>query len=256
VTTRSEPARERKLLRAAKGGDTEARQRIVASKLRLVRAIAARYCGMGVPLDDLVQEGTLGLVEAIDRHDPRRGDFDTFARFRIRRSIRNALTEQARVVRLPKQVVERRRVVAQVDQRLTRPPNGDRPSVTEIVSETGLPPAAVLEARRAPPLTLSLDEPVLPDGTTRENAIADATAPDPHVEAVEHERTRLLRRALGRLGKRQRRVVSRHYGLDEPEASLTEIAADLHLSPQRTRAIEADALYELRELLEGAGLEP
>jgi RNA polymerase primary sigma factor len=256
VTTEIEPARERKLLRAAKRGDRDARRRIVASKLRLVRAIAARYCGMGVPLDDLVQEGTAGLVEAIDRYDPRRGDFDTFARFRIRRAIRDALTDQARLVRLPKQVVERRRVVARVDQRLTRPRSGNRPSVTEVVSETGLPAAAVLEARRAPPLTLSLDEPVLADGTTRENAIADATAPDPHVEAVEHERVRLLHRALGRLGKRQRRVVSRHYGLDEPEASLTEIAADLHLSPQRTRAIENDALYELRGILERAGLEP
>lgn len=256
MTTRSEPARERKLLRAAKGGDTEARQRIVASKLRLVRAIAARYCGMGVPLDDLVQEGTLGLVEAIDRHDPRRGDFDTFARFRIRRSIRNALTEQARVVRLPKQVVERRRVVAQVDQRLTRPPNGDRPSVTEIVSETGLPPAAVLEARQAPPLTLSLDEPVLADGTAREGAIADETAPDPLVEAVEHERAQLVHGAVERLGTRQRWVVSRHFGLDQPQASLTQIAHELHLSPQRTRTIENDALCELRGILEGVGLEP
>ena len=81
---------------------------------------------MGVPLDDLVQEGTVGLVEAIDRHDPRRGDFDTFARFRIRRAIRNALTDQARLVRLPKQLVERRRIVARVDQRLTRPPDGGR----------------------------------------------------------------------------------------------------------------------------------
>jgi RNA polymerase primary sigma factor len=251
-----ESARERKLLRAAKRGDNDARRRIVASKLRLVRALASRYCGMGVPLDDLVQEGMVGLVEAIERYDPRRGDFDTFARFRVRRAIRNALTDQARLVRLPKQVVERRRIVARVDQRLTRPPSGNRPPVTDVVTETGLPAAAVLEARQAPPLTLSLDEPVLADGTTRENAIADATAPDPHVEAVEHERARLLRRALRRLGKRQRRVVSRHYGLDEPAASLTEIATELHLSPQRTRAIENEALYELRSMLEGDGLEP
>jgi RNA polymerase primary sigma factor len=256
VTTEMEPVRERKLLRAARRGDPDARRRIVASKLRLVRAIASRYRAMGVPLDDLVQEGTIGLVDAIDRYDPRRGDFDTFARFRIWRAIRNALTDQARLVRLPKQVVERRRIVARVDQRLTRPPKGNRPPVTEVVTETGLPASAVLEARQAPPLTLSLDEPVMADGTTRKNAIADARATDPHVEAVEHERARLLRRALRRLGKRQRRVVSRHYGLDQPEASLTEIAADLHLSPQRTRAIENDALFELRRILEGDGLEP
>jgi RNA polymerase primary sigma factor len=256
VTTEREPGREQKLLRAAKRGDREARRRIVASKLRLVRAIASRYCGMGVALDDLVQEGTVGLVEAIDRHDARRGDFDTFARFRIRRAIRNALTDQARLVRLPKQVVERRRIVARVDQRLTRPPNGDLPPVSEIVSETGLPAAAVLEARQAPPLTLSLDEPVLADGTAREGAIADATAPDPLVEAVEHERAHLVHAAIDQLGDRQRWVVSRHYGLDQPEASITEIAAELHLSPQRTRAIENDALCELRATLEAAGVQP
>jgi RNA polymerase primary sigma factor len=247
---------ERKLLRAARRGDPDAQRRIVASRLRLVRAIASRYRGMGVPLDDLVQEGTVGLVEAIDRHDPRRGDFDTFARFRIRRAIRNALTDQARLVRLPKQVVERRRIVARVDQRLTRPPNGDRPPVTEVVSETGLPAAAVLEARQAPPLTLSLDEPVLDDGTAREGSIADATAPDPLDETVEHERVQLVHAAVDRLGTRQRWVVNRHYGLDRPQASITEIAAELHLSPQRTRAIENDALCELRATLEAAGVEP
>jgi RNA polymerase sigma factor (sigma-70 family) len=256
VATETEPVRERKLLRPARRGNQDARRRIVSSKLRLVRAIASRYRELGVPLDDLVQEGTIGLVEAIDRYDPRRGDFDTFARFRVRRAIRNALTDQARLVRLPKQIVERRRVVARVDQRLTRPPNGDRPPVAEVVTETGLPASAVLEARRAPPLTLSLDEPVLEDGTAREGAIADVAAPDPLDETVERERAQLVQAAVDRLGKRQRWVVTRHYGLDRPQASIPEIAAELHLSPQRTRAIENDALCELRSTLEAAGVEP
>jgi RNA polymerase primary sigma factor len=245
-----------KLLRAARRGNADARREVVASKQRLVKAIASRYRGMGVPVEDLVQEGTVGLVEAIERYDSRRGDFDTFARFRIRRAIRNALTDQARLVRLPKQVVERRRIVARVDQRLTRPPSGSRPPVAEVVTETGLPAAAVLEAREAPPLTLSLDEPVLPDGTAREGAIADATVPDPLEEAVEHERAELVHGALERLGRRRRWVVSRHFGLDRPQASITEIATELHLTPQRTRAIENDALCELRGILEDAGLEP
>jgi DNA-directed RNA polymerase sigma subunit (sigma70/sigma32) len=124
------------------------------------------------------------------------------------------------------------------------------------VTETGLPASAVLEARQSPPLTLSLDEPVLADGTAREGAIADATAPDPLDETVEHERAQLVHAAVDRLGKRQRWVVSRHYGLDRPQASITEIAAELHLSPQRTRAIENDALCDLRATLETAGVEP
>src|SRR5919197_1633858 len=208
VRTQTEHARGRKLLRAAKRGDREALRRVVASKLRLVRAIASRYREMGLPVDDLVQEGTVGLVEAIDRYDARRGDFDTFARLRIRRAIRNALTDQPRLVRLPKQLVERRRIVARVDQRLTRPPDGSPPAVAEVVTETGLPAAVVVEARRAPALTLSLDEPVLDDGTAREGAIADDTAPDPLVETIQHEREQLVHGAVGRLGRRQRWVVS------------------------------------------------
>ena len=96
--------RQRKLLRAARRGDRGARARVVDCHLPLVRALAARYRDFGLPLDDLVQEGVIGLLDAIDHYDPSRGPaFEPYARFRVRRAIRNALTEQARLFRLPKQ---------------------------------------------------------------------------------------------------------------------------------------------------------
>src|SRR5204863_9970440 len=98
------------LLAAARRGDRLSRERLIGEYLPVVRAIASRYRDLGVPLDDLVQEGSLGVLEAISRFDTRRSDdFESYARFRIRRAIRNALTEQSRLIRLPKQVVERRR---------------------------------------------------------------------------------------------------------------------------------------------------
>ena len=248
--------RGQKLLDAAKGGDRRARERVVAAHLGLVKAIASRYRDLGLPLDDLVQEGSLGLLEAIDRHDPARGSFDGFASFRVRRAIQNALTDQARLVRLPKQIVERRRALALADARLTEEANGQAPTVDELAAATGLPPTAVVEARSAPAGTRSLDEPLLPDGSTRESLVADGSAPDPLRTALEHEQAELVRRAVAQLNGRKREVISHRFGLDQPEEPLLEIAGRLHLSAERTRAIERDALYELRTRLEVAGVQP
>jgi len=104
--------------------------------------------------------------------------------------------------------------------------------------------------------TVSLDEPLLPDGTTRESMVADATVPDPLLQTLEHEQARLVRRAVGQLGKRKREVVSHHFGLGQPEQPLSDVATELHLSPRRTQALERDALYELRASLERTGVEP
>ena len=118
-----EDERRRKLLRGARRGDRGARERLVISHLGLVRSVASRYRDLGLPFDDLVQEGSLGLLDAIDHYDPCRGpEFDSYARFRVRRAIRNALTDQARLIRLPKQVVERRRAIDRAEAKLTAAP--------------------------------------------------------------------------------------------------------------------------------------
>jgi len=244
--------RERKLLRAARRGDSGARERLVVSQLGLVRSVASRYRDLGLPFDDLVQEGALGLLDAIDRYDgSRHTDFEAFARFRVRRAIRNALTEQARLVRLPKHVVERRRILARTEARLTRA-SGRAPTPIELAAATGLTPEAVVEARSAAITLVSLDAPTAADGSPLASMIADATVADPEREALRSERARFVRAAVARLAPRRREIVSRRFGLDGPEAKVGELALDLQLSERRTRTIEHDALHRLAVELEPA----
>jgi RNA polymerase sigma factor (sigma-70 family) len=218
-----------------------------------VRAIAAGYRNYGLPLDDLVQEGSVGLLEAIDHYDPARGPaFGTYARFRIRRAIRNALTEQARTIRLPKHIVERRSALDRAEARLVAA--GKRPTPSELAAVTGLSVTAVLEARTATQATVSLDEPVLPDGSALNGIVADPAASDPASEAVEHEQSLLIEQAVAQLPPRQRDVVTAQWGLGgAPVRSATELAAELGLSPRRTQAIGQRGLYQLRKALEPDG---
>ena len=240
------------LFEAARRGDRRARERLVAEHLAIVRSIALRYRNLGLSVDDLVQEGSLGLLEAIDRYEPERSpDFDSYARFRIRRAIRNALTDQSRLIRLPKQIVERRRAIERAEANI-KTATGRTPTTAELATATGLSPAAVVSARTIGTTPVSLDQPVLEDGSTLETLVSDTTARSPEDETVEHEQARAVDDAVDSLPGRQRIIVSRHFGLGcEPE-QIAEVAAELHVSQQRARAIERDALYALREQLEPA----
>ena len=140
----------RRLLRAAQRGDPRSRELLVQAHLGLVRSVASHYRELGLPLDDLIQEGSLGLLDAIDRYDPCHGaTFETYARFRVRRAIRNALTDQARLIRLPKQVVERRRAISRAEARLATEASGRAPTPAQLAVDTGLSVAAVVDARAA-----------------------------------------------------------------------------------------------------------
>ena len=247
-----EVVRGRRLLRAAQRGDRGARERLVVSHLGLVRAVAWRYRDLGLPLDDLVQEGSVGLLEAIDHYDPRRGPpFESYARFRVRRAIRNALTEQSRLVRLPKQVVERRRAIERADARLTAA-QGRPPTPAQLAAATDFSIEAILEARALGVGLVALDGPILPDGASLQSVVADPAAGDPADEALAREQRELLDAALEKLPDRERRVVSARWGLRGAPVSVAELAAELELSQRRTRTIAADALHDLRDLLEPA----
>jgi RNA polymerase primary sigma factor len=248
MKTSAAQRRERTLLRQAKRGDAQARRCLVQGYLPLVRRVAGRYRDLGLASDDLVQEGAVGLLDAIARFDARRcADFATFARWRIRRAILNALTEQARIVRLPKQVVEQRRALAQTSDELTAA-NGRTPSVPDLAAATGLPTAVVNGTRDVPAQPVSLDTPIA-DAATLESVVADPSAPDPETEAIAHEETQLVDAAVARLPIRQRFVIVRHFGFDCEEIPLSEIARELHVSPQRVRAIERAALHDLADEL-------
>ena len=245
-----EAIRVRRLLQAAQAGDHRSREQLVTSHLGLVRSVASRYRDLGLPFDDLVQEGSLGLLEAIDRHDASRGmPFDGYARFRIRRAIRNALTDQARLIRLPKQIVQRRRAIDDAEARLAAEAAGRPPTPPELAAATGLSVGAVLNARSAGLAPVSLDAPVLPDGSSLATVVADPAAVDPELRALEHERAEVLEEALENLPTRQRYIVNRRWGIDGAPMSNAALATDLRLSQHRTQTIGRDALYELRQTL-------
>ena len=244
--------RRRRLLRASHRGDRHAEACLVEAYLPLVRTIATRYRGNGLPLDDLIQEGAIGLLDAITHYDTARGSrFEPFARFRIRRAIRSALTEQARLIRLPKHVVERQRAVRHAESALLA--RGAAVTPESIAAETGLPVHVVRLERALPRASVSLDAVDGVDGPALTNALLDPAAPDP-AEALGDERVGLLGSRLAQLPPRQRHVVAGIWGLGgrEPLPAST-MAGELGLSPRRTQSIAQAALDALRRDAGGAG---
>ena len=235
-----------RLAARARRGDRVARTALVEEHMGLVRSVAFRYRDLGVPLDDLVQEGAIGLLTAVDQYDPHYGaSFSTYAFWRIRAAVTHAVTAQANVVRIPRTLLERRREVGKAHQRLAR--RGE-PSIAELAAATKLSRGEVAEAL-ATTAVVSLD-----DGEPR--AVGDRLAADasrePDAQLIRREELRALRRELHRLTPRKREIVDRHYGLDGREATLGEIGGDLQLSPERTRTLKDEALRELAAALPAA----
>jgi RNA polymerase primary sigma factor len=226
------------LVERAQAGDRAARDRLVLEQMGLVHDIARRYAGLGLPIDDLVQEGAIGALAAIETFDPARGPFDRYVRFRVRSSIRDALTESSRIVRLPKRVVERRRAIDRyIAQRIAA--TGHAPSCQEIASALGLSTEAVIVARDAPTTTQLVE-----DGVAGE-----LPSPAAVTQLEQKESAERIQGALDALPERQHELLARHFGIDAPAEELAAIAESLHVSRQRARAIEQDALYRLRDVL-------
>jgi RNA polymerase primary sigma factor len=231
-----------RLAARARRGDRVARTTLVEEHMGLVRSIALRYRGLGLPIEDLVQEGAIGLIAAIEDYDAGRGtSFSTYAFWRVRAAVTHAVTAQGQLVRIPRPVLERRRQVAQV--RATLVGAGREPSLTELADATTLAPAEVAEAL-SPTRVASLDQP-LADGTLLGEWLADETTARPEVQLVKGEQTRALGNALQHLRGRKQTIIKRHFGIDGESETITEIAEDLHLSPERTRALKDEALREL-----------
>lgn len=216
----------------------------------LVRSVARRYRDLGLPLEDLTQEGAIGLLEAIDAFDPRNGAaFSTYAFWRIRQSITHALTDHGRLLRLPKGILERRRAILAARAALVNA--GRTPTASALADATGLSAAEVVEAVDAPASVASLDA-LLPDGRPLETAIPDPAATDPETAAFSHLEHERLGEALARLPARKRAVIGAHFGLDGEPSTLAEVGAALEVSSSRAHALERDALDELALALEPA----
>jgi len=206
-------AQEVELAKRIERGDMEAKERMIQSNLRLVVSIAKNYRNQGLPFLDLIQEGTLGLIRAVEKFDWRRGfKFSTYATWWIRQAVARALADKARTIRMPVHIVERLQKINRAD-RLLWTQLGREPTLDEIADEASLTVQQVLEVRAAARASTSLDAPV---GDGEDAVFGDFVAGDEPLpeEAVElHLRSEALRRALAALPAREREVVVMRYGL-------------------------------------------
>lgn len=231
-----------RLAARARRGDRIARTTLVEEHMGLVRSLAFRYRDLGLPTDDLVQEGAIGLLAAIDDYDASRGaSFSTYAFWRVRSAITHALTARGHPIRVPRPLLERRRRVARARERLQVA--GRDPTVNELADATELTTGEVAEALAAPRL-ISLDQPAA-DGVALAEVMADATTASPETQAVHDEQAHALRTAMLHLQGRKRTIVARHFGLTGEPETLNEIADDLQLSAERTRALKDEAMRDL-----------
>ncbi len=236
-------------------GDIAAKDRMINANLRLVVSQARRYQGLGLPLGDLVQEGTLGLIRAAEKFDWRKGfKFSTYATLWIRQSIQRGLANTSRTIRLPTHIEQRERRLARVERDLTAKLSHD-PSDEEIAAAADMTVPEILALREARRHVTSLDVPIGDDGDSNLGDFIASERPDPSAEAESSELERTVADALGRLTGEERRVVELRFGLrDGRERSIEATSRELGLSRDRARQIEEAAMRSLGDEPSLAGL--
>jgi RNA polymerase primary sigma factor len=245
-------AEERELARRKDLGDEGAKRRLIESNLRLVMSITRHYTRAEVPLLDLIQEGNLGLIRAVEKFDYRLGfKLSTYATWWIRQAITRALADQGRTIRLPVHVAEQVRRAQRARRTLAQKLSHD-PSAAEIAKEAGFTPERVEQLFELVTDPLSLETPVGDGESNYADLIEDKRSESPEGETANHARTAELGRALDELEPRMRHVVTRRFGLDgESPQTLEELGSELGITRERVRQIETRALRQLRHLAPG-----
>ena len=244
------------LSRKVREGDFAARQKMIERNLRLVVNIAKHYLNRGIPLLDLVEEGNLGLIHALEKFDPERGfRFSTYATWWIRQNIERAIMNQSRTIRLPVHVVKELNQVLRCQRQLEAASNGDS-SIEDVARRLNRSVADVRAILALNEHTASLDAPLdIDPSLSIGESLADDSADAPDVQIHDLEVGNLVRDWINQLNEKQRMVIRHRYGIDECEVqTLEELADSLELTRERVRQIQLEALGQLRRIIKRRGV--
>jgi len=246
------PAQEVELADKIKVGDEQARERMIKANLRLVVKIARDYEGFGLPLLDLINEGNIGLMKAVDKFDPTKGaKFSTYSSWWIKQAIKRSLSNQSKTIRLPIHLVEKIAKLRQVSVRLQEI-LGREPNDEELAKELEIAPSRVAMMRRASTRPLSLDETFGEDDSTRlEERVADENAQHPYEELELQTSLNLLGKMLTKLNARESKILKYRFGLDgEKERTLEEVGQEFGVTRERIRQLQNMALQRLKRMMD------
>ncbi len=248
---------ERALARLAKAGDFDARQKMIEHNLRLTVKIAKRYVNRGVALMDLIEEGNLGLIHALEKFDPERGfRFSTYATWWIRQSIERAVMNQSRTIRLPVHVVKEINAVRREMRAMEENMDPEHNHAQEVASHLGIPVENVRRALQQNERTVSLDAPLDIDPTLSiGDSIPDEQNLPPDRVLEELEMRKIVMEWIDSLDARQKGVIEKRYGFNGGEATtLEQISQSMGLTRERIRQIQNESLQQLRKHISNQGI--